>query len=122
MPLNGSRYAASTLLLTLIALTLAWEIWLAPLRPGGSMLALKSLPLALPLGGVLSGRRHTYQWSCLLILAYLLEGLTRSWTDDGVSYVLALAEIALAVLYLAAAIAYIRASRAAARVTPAAAA
>jgi uncharacterized membrane protein len=122
MTLNGSRNAAALLLLALIVLTLAWEIWLAPLRPGGSMLALKALPLALPLGGVLAGRRYTYQWSCLLMLAYLFEGLARSWTDEGTSYVLALCEIVLALLYLASAIGYIRASRNAARVAPAASA
>lgn len=116
MTLNGYRNATALLLIALMALTLAWEIWLAPLRPGGSMFALKALPLALPLGGVLAGRRYTYQWSCLLMLAYLLEGLARSWTDEGMSYALALGEIALALLYLGAAIAYIRASRAAARI------
>jgi hypothetical protein len=32
-------------LVGLIVLGLAWELWLAPLRPGGSLLALKVLPL-----------------------------------------------------------------------------
>ena len=32
----------------LIVLGLAWELWLAPLRPGGSMLALNVLPLRQP--------------------------------------------------------------------------
>jgi uncharacterized membrane protein len=69
-----ARMAAVAALGALIALSLAWELWLAPLRPGGSWLALKALPLALPLGGILKGRRHTYQWSSMLILAYLAEG------------------------------------------------
>jgi len=110
-PIDGTRMAAAALLLALIALTLSWEMWLAPLRPGGSMLALKALPLALPLGGVLSGRRYSFQWSSLLILAYLLEGLARTWTDGGGARLLALLEVTLALAYLAAAIIYVRMTR-----------
>lgn len=106
-----SKALAAASLLALIALTLSWEIWLAPLRPGGSMLALKALPLALPLGGILSGRRYTFQWSSLLVLAYLLEGLARTWTDQGTSRLLAGAEIGLSLAYLASVIAYIRLTR-----------
>ena len=68
-------------LVALILLCLAWELWLAPLRPGGSLLALKALPLALPLGGILGGRRYTYQWSSMLILAYFAEGVMRAWGE-----------------------------------------
>ena len=109
--LQASRAIAVASLLALIALTLAWEIWLAPLRPGGSLLALKALPLALPLGGVLSARRYSFQWSSLLILAYLLEGLVRCWSDESISRLLAFLEVALALAYLSAAISYVRASR-----------
>jgi hypothetical protein len=66
---------------------------LAPLRPGGSMLALKALPLLLPLRGILHGRRYTYQWTSLLVLLYLAEGLVRSHHDLGLSQWLAMAEI-----------------------------
>ena len=34
--------------IALIALGLAWELWLAPLRPSGWALSLKVVPLALP--------------------------------------------------------------------------
>ena len=44
------RLTASASLAALILLCLAWELWLAPLRPGGSYLALKALPLVFPLG------------------------------------------------------------------------
>ena len=64
-------------------LCLAWEMWLAPLRPGGSLLALKALPLSLAIPGVLNGRRYTYQWSLMLILAYFAEGVTRAWSERG---------------------------------------
>ena len=39
------HYGSVLSLLALIALCLAWEIWLAPLRPGGSWMLLKALPL-----------------------------------------------------------------------------
>jgi len=105
---------AAATLVALIVLALAWELWLAPLRPGGSLLALKALPLVLPLGGVLHGRRYTYQWSCMLILAYFAEGLTRAWADTGLARQLAVAEVILSVGYFAAAVSYARRSREAA--------
>ena len=73
-----AQVIASATLGALIVLCVAWELWLAPLRPGGSLLALKALPLALPIPGVFSGKRYTYQWSSMLILAYFAEGVTRA--------------------------------------------
>lgn len=108
--LRALRWTAAGALLALIALCLAWELVLAPLRPGGSSLALKALPLALPLGGILAGKRYTYQWSSMLILAYLAEGVTRGWSDTGLSQRLALLEAVLSVAYFAAAVAYARLS------------
>ena len=83
------RRAAATSLLALFFLCLAWELWLAPLRPGGSLMALKALPLLLPLRGIWGGRRYTYQWSCMLILAWFTEGVMRTWSERGVSQALA---------------------------------
>ena len=57
--------AAAASLVALIFLCLAWELWLAPIRPGGSLLALKTLPLLIPLLGVLHGKRYTFQWSSM---------------------------------------------------------
>jgi uncharacterized membrane protein len=108
------RLAAASSLAALIVLCLAWELWLAPLRPGGSLLALKALPLALPLTGVLQGRRYTYQWSSMLVLAYFAEGVTRAWSEKGLSQSLALVEVALSVAFFAAAVTYARLTRAAA--------
>jgi len=108
------RTVAAAALIGLIALCLLWELWLAPLRPGGSFLALKALPLALPLAGVLRGRRYTYQWSGLLVLAYFAEGATRAWSDAGLSRQLALVEVVLSVAFFAAAVSYARLTRAAA--------
>ena len=103
---------ASTSLVALILLCVAWELWLAPLRTGGSALALKALPLLLPLFGVLRGKRYTYQWSSMLILAYFTEGVVRAWSERGAGQVLALAEIVLSLVFFTAAISYARCARA----------
>lgn len=105
------RAIATITLASLIALCLAWELWLAPLRPGGSFLALKALPLALPLAGILRGRRYTYQWSSLLILAYFAEGTVRAWSETGLPQKMALLEVALSLLFFCAAVGYARLTR-----------
>jgi uncharacterized membrane protein len=97
---------ASASLIALIFLCLAWELWLAPIRPGGSLLVLKTLPLLLPLMGILKGRRYTYQWAPMLVLAYFTEGVARAWSDTGLSAWLAGAEVALSVVFFLAAIFY----------------
>lgn len=96
--------AASVSLVLLIALCLAWELWLAPLRPQGSWLVLKVIPLLLALRGVLHQRRYTYQWSSMLILAYFAEGTVRAFSDAGLSATLAWLETILASVYFLAAI------------------
>jgi len=97
---------SSISLIALIFLCLAWELWLAPLRPGGSGLVLKTLPLLLPLMGILKGRRYTYQWAPMLMLAYFTEGVVRAWSDRGLSAQLAVAEIVLSGVFFFAAIYY----------------
>jgi uncharacterized membrane protein len=79
------------------------------------LLALKALPLVLPLRGIVSGRRYTYQWSSMLILAYFAEGVTRAWSEVGPSRHLALAEIAISLGYFAAAISFVRLTKPEAR-------
>ena len=110
--MRSLRALAAVALVALIVLSLAWELWLAPLRLGGSLLALKALPLALPLGGVLAGRRYTYQWSSLLILGYFAEGVTRAAAEAGTARALAAAEVALSLAYFGAAVGFARLSRA----------
>ena len=87
------RQAASVSLVMLIGLCVAWELFLAPLRPGGSWVVLKALPLLAPLFGILHGRRYTYQWSSMLVLLYFAEGATRGWADTGTSQMLSLIHI-----------------------------
>ena len=99
-------------LIALIFLCLLWEAVLAPIRPGGSWLMLKALPLLGPLFGVLRGRAYTYQWTSLLALAYLTEGLVRSWSDHGASAALAFAETVLAIALAASTALYARSAAA----------
>jgi len=110
--LRALRLAAAGSLIGLLVLCLAWEMWLAPLRPGGSLVALKALPLSLPIPGILNGRRYTYQWSSMLILAYFAEGVVRAWSERGASQWLAAAEIVLSLGFFASAVAYARLTRA----------
>ncbi len=91
-------HGAWSTLTAMIFLTLAWEFWLAPLRPGGSWLALKSIPLVFALSGVLHARRYTYQWTSLLVLAYFVEGVVRAWSETGASRTLAIVQTILALL------------------------
>lgn len=106
-----ARALAVATLAALIVLCLAWELWLAPLRPGGSFLALKALPLCLAIPGIFSARRYTYQWSSMLILAYFAEGVMRAWAERGLSQMLAGLEVLLALAFFAATVAYARLSR-----------
>jgi uncharacterized membrane protein len=103
--------AACGTLMALIFLALAWELFLAPLKPGGSWLVLKVIPLLAPLFGVLRGRRYTFQWSTLLIWLYVAEGATRAFSDQGLSAALAVGELLLALSYFGAAVVFLRTSR-----------
>ena len=108
------RAVALVALLGLLVLCLAWELWLAPLRPGGSYLAFKALPLILPLMGIAQGKRRTYQWSSMFVLAYLAEGLVRTATERGTSQSLAAIEIVLSAAFFVSVVAYARLTRASA--------
>lgn len=108
--LKRLQLAASASLIALIFLCLLWELWLAPLKPGGSWMAAKAFPLLLPLFGILNGRRYSYQASSLLALLYLLEGSVRATSDTGPSQWLALAETLLALVFFCSVVAYARLS------------
>jgi uncharacterized membrane protein len=107
---RSNRLAAGSLI-ALILLCPSWELWLAPLRPGGSWLVLKALPLLAPLFGIIHGRRHTHQWASLLSLLYIAEGSIRAMTDQGTSATLAVIELALATVFFAASVGYARLTR-----------
>ena len=104
----ATRWLAVGSLLGLIALCVAWELWLAPLRPGGSWLALKALPLAVPLAGLLKRRMYTYRWVSLVVWLYFTEGVVRAWSDPAPGRWLALAEVALCLLLFTACALHVR--------------
>ena len=103
----AQRTAAATLV-ALIVLCVTWELWLAPLRPGGSWLAVKVLPLLAAIPGVLKGRLYTFRWSMMLVLAYFTEGVVRAWSERGTIATLVTVEIALALVFFGTAIAHVR--------------
>ena len=84
-PWRCTRWLAVGSLLALIVLGLAWELWLAPLRPGGSGWSLKVLPLCVPLAGLLRNRMYTYRWVSLMVWLYFTEGVVRAYSDRGSS-------------------------------------
>ena len=103
--------AAAAFLIALIFLGTAWETFLAPVKPGGSWLVLKVLPLLAALPGVLRGRRYTYKWTTLVIWLYAAEGALRTYTDTGLSARLAFVESILCAGYFGAAVAFVRLTR-----------
>lgn len=103
-----TRWLAVGSILGLIVLGLAWELWLAPLRPGGSWLVLKVLPLCFPLAGLLRHRMYTYRWVSLLVWIYFTEGVVRAWSDRGLSAQLALLEVLLCLTLFAACVLHVR--------------
>ena len=100
-----AQRATIAVYLLLILLILAWEGWLAPAAnaPPGLWLTLKSLPLLLPLRGLLRGNVRTYLLSTLLLLFYFTDGVVLTylhWQEGfGIHKVLpyALAEWLLAI-------------------------
>lgn len=111
---RAARRAAAVTWLALLLLAVLWEWLLAPLRPGGSWLLLKAVPLLLPLAGVLRGDVKVMQWALLLVLLYIAEGSVRA-ADPPPAGTLAMIEIALGLAFFVAAIVYLRPFKKAAR-------
>ena len=106
-----TRAVAVAALLGLIALGLAWELWLAP--TGGRWLAFKVLPLVLPLAGLLKHRLYTYRWVSLLVWLYFTEGIVRatglpSGAQADIGVALAWGQVALCTVLFGACAAHVR--------------
>jgi uncharacterized membrane protein len=113
---SNLRRGCVATLLALILLCVVWETVLAPVRPGGSWLFLKALPLVFPLKGLLRGNLYTYQWASMLVLLYAMEAAVRVVSDPGrVSAVLAGVELALSLVFFCCAVLYVRPAKQAAR-------
>ena len=106
--------AARVALIGLLVLTLTcllWETVLAPLRPGGSWLALKAVPLALLVPAASRGTRKALQWLSLLLPFYLAEGLVRGFSESGRHAVVAWVAAAVAAATFVAVLVWVRADR-----------
>ena len=103
-----SRTLAVGSLIGLILLSLLWELWLAPLRPGGSWLVLKALPLCIPLAGLLKNRMYTYRWVSLVVWLYFAEGVIRLQGDSWPSNACAAVEIVLCLMLFTATALHVR--------------
>ena len=106
---HQAHVLASILLGLLIALCVSWEMWLAPLRPGGSWMAFKVLPLLFPLRGVIRKDNYTMQWTSMLIWLYFTEGCVRAYSDKShISAACDGLEIILSLFYFASILVYLR--------------
>ena len=103
-----TRALAVASLAALIVLGLAWELWLAPVRPGGTWLAIKVLPLCIPLAGLLKNRMYTYRWVSLLVWVYFTEGVVRATSDRAPSSYYAMLEVLLCLVLFAACALHVR--------------
>lgn len=101
--------AAAASLIALALLELLWELWLAPLKSGGSSLALKAVPLLALTPAVARGRVRARQWTLLLLPWYVAEGVVRAFSESGRQALCAGAAAALALAALAAGLGWFRA-------------
>jgi len=90
-----SRNLALVSLIALFVLCLAWELWLAP--TGRGTLAIKALPLLLPMLGLWRYRLYTFRWLSLMVWLYFAEGAVRATSEKGMAAWLAGGEVILSV-------------------------
>lgn len=94
---------------SLILVLILWELYLAPLKPGGSWLVLKILPLLCAAKGIVKRDNYTMQWASMLVLLYFTEGVVRAFSDIGLlSRILALTELGLSLFLFCALLSYLR--------------
>jgi uncharacterized membrane protein len=132
VPLKKNMYRRIVIacVIALILLGLAWELWLAPLRPATPtgtlflglklsglpaswLLSLKVLPLIFALPALVADRVRAFQWWSMAILIYLTEGLVRATSDLGPSRPLAWIEVGLAIIAFLAILAHVKKARSA---------
>ncbi|WP_114689724.1 DUF2069 domain-containing protein [Polynucleobacter necessarius] len=92
---NPYQLIATAAFIDLFILCVRWEWFLSPLRPCGSWLILKGIPLLFAIPGLWKGKVYTMQWASMLILLYVTEGLVRI-LETGLNFWLALLETILA--------------------------
>jgi uncharacterized membrane protein len=85
---------ATAAFVDLFILCIAWEWFISPLRPGGSWLILKAIPLLFAIPGLWRGNVYTMQWASMLVLLYITEGLVRI-LETGTNFWMAILETIL---------------------------
>ena len=94
---NPYQLIATAAFADLFILCVSWEWLISPLRPGGSWLILKGIPLLFAIPGLWKGKVYTMQWASMLVLLYITEGLVRI-LETGANFWLAALETALGTL------------------------
>lgn len=85
---------ATAAFVDLFILCIAWEWFISPLRPGGSWLILKAIPLLFAIPGLWRGNVYTMQWASMLVLLYVTEGLVRI-LETGANFWMAVLETSI---------------------------
>lgn len=104
------RYLALFSNLFLLAWVALWQLFISP-HPGLSNTTLAiawSIPLLLPLPGILAGKAYTHAWANFILMLYFLHALTILYVDGGERW-LALIELVLTMLCFAGNILFARA-------------
>ena len=70
-----------------------------PSRMGWLLAAILSIPLLLPLRGILMGQFRSMTWGGFLLVGYFVIGVMEAWTSPG-QRAPALTQVALALLYV----------------------
>lgn len=94
---NPYQLIATAAFIDLFILCVCWEWFISPLRPGGSWLILKGIPLLFAIPGIWKGKVYTMQWASMLILLYALEGLVRI-LETGANFWLSALETLLSII------------------------
>lgn len=77
------RYLALGSYFCLLALVIAWNVWLEPSQrfPRALVLLVMASPLLFALRGMLHGKPYTHAWTSFLALAYFAHGVTEGYVD-----------------------------------------
>ncbi len=94
-----ARAFALTGYFSLLAVVLAWHVWLYPSTrlPVSLVLMFTAVPLLVPLRGVLHGRPRAHLWAALLSLAYFVHGVGETMANPAERW-LGLAEVGSSLL------------------------
>ena len=110
-PIDRLSRLAVAAVAALALLEVLWELWLAPVRQGGSWLALKALPLALMWPALARGSVRARQAMTLLLPLYFAEGVVRGISEAGRHALLAWTAAGIAAIAFVALLAAFRRDR-----------